>query len=331
MTSVLLDASILASKLLLKTLPFMLLGVLLAEFIVALGVVEKLSWLAKPITRFSHLREECGVSFLLAFISPTAANAMLADYYEKGFIEKKELFIAAMINSFPAIVMHWRYLLPVVVPLLGVAGVIYFGTLMLVGLLKTTLLMLVGRLVLEGGDTSLKPDADIEAGRGRGRAVSNPNPDPALRVREAFRKSLRASEPVMKRMVVITVPTMFLVCLLMEVGAFDALSSLLGGVAASLPVPPDALGVIAAHLGHHTAACTVASGLLAAGRLSVRDVVITLLFGNVLASVTTALRFFTPHYVSIFGPRVGLELMAVSTAIRDGIALVLIAALMLLW
>ncbi|WP_456486723.1 nucleoside recognition domain-containing protein [Candidatus Alkanophaga liquidiphilum] len=315
--SVLLGSSILASKLLLKTLPFMLVGVILAEFIVALGVVEKLSWLAKPITNFSHLREECGVSFLLAFISPTAANAMLADYYEKGFIEKRELFIAAMINSFPAVVMHWRYLLPIVVPLLGIAGVIYFGMLMLVGLLKTTLLMLVGRFVLEGSGASPKSDARTGAKR------------PTLP--EAFHKSLHSSKPVMKRIVAITVPTMFVVCLLIEVGAFDALSSLLSGVTSLLPVPPDALGVIAAHLGHHTAACTVASGLLAAGRLSVRDVVITLLFGNVLASITTALRFFAPHYVSIFGPREGLELMTVSTAIRDGITLVLIAALMLLW
>jgi len=79
-----------------KTIPFMVIGVIFAELIIALKVVDKIAFVARPITNFAHLRDECGASFLTAFASATSANAMLAAFYKDGLIEKRELFIASM-------------------------------------------------------------------------------------------------------------------------------------------------------------------------------------------------------------------------------------------
>lgn len=108
MIETLLDALVLAWGLLRRMLPLLILGVIAAEFIIAMGYVNKLSFLARPITRFSHLKHECGVSFLMAFGSGVAAYATLAKYREEGLISKKEMFLAAMINSFPGVLLHWR-------------------------------------------------------------------------------------------------------------------------------------------------------------------------------------------------------------------------------
>lgn len=62
------------------TVPFIILGVVIAEFIVAMKLMDKFVFLARPITNFSHLREECGVSFITAFVSPLSANSMLAAF-----------------------------------------------------------------------------------------------------------------------------------------------------------------------------------------------------------------------------------------------------------
>ena len=67
----------------------MIVGIILVDFIVAMKLTDKFVFLVKPITRFAHLRDECGLSFLTAFGSPTAANAMLFDLYDK----KKRLFV----------------------------------------------------------------------------------------------------------------------------------------------------------------------------------------------------------------------------------------------
>jgi len=190
MSEILVSALIMAGGLLGRILPFMILGVITAEFVIALGFVNKLSFLARPITRFSHLRQECGVSFLVAFGSPVAGYAMLAKYHEEGLISKKELLLAAMINSFPGVLLHWRGMLPVLIPLLGTIGLVYFIFFVLIGLVKTALLMVVSRILLPARPTSKLP--------------SEKKPRPPFK--EAFTQSLRSSRRILKRMVLITHP-----------------------------------------------------------------------------------------------------------------------------
>jgi len=194
------------------TLPFMIVGVIFAEFIIALNIVDKISFLARPLTRFAHLSEECGASFMTAFISPTSANAMLAAFYSEGRIEKKELFIASMMISFPAIVMHWRPMLPVLLPLLGWVGAFYFCMLVIVGLLKTLLIMLAGRILLEEKGIDDREDRDGVRDGKRGKDIAK------IRIKEAIRESLQSSFPVIKRIVLMTVPTTFIVFTLSELG-----------------------------------------------------------------------------------------------------------------
>ena len=124
--SVLMSAAELALHFLSMTVLFMVLGVILVELIVALKFVDKITVIARPLTNFAHLSDECGTSFIAAFVSPTSANSMLAAFYNDKIIKKKELFIASMMTSFPAIVMHWRPMLPILIPLLGVTGIIYY-------------------------------------------------------------------------------------------------------------------------------------------------------------------------------------------------------------
>jgi len=315
MGQVLLSASLLAGEFLWRTLPFMVLGVLAAEFIVALGVVNKISFIARPITKFSHLRKECGASFVLAFGSPAAANSMLAGYYEKGVIDKREMFLASMINSFPGIIMHWRSMLPVLIPLLGKIGLLYFLIFILVGLVKTVLLMVVSRFLLQKRD-----DCEL---------VPEEKPRPSFK--EACRQSLLSSKSLIKRMVLVIVPTMFVVCILIKLGVFEALASLLRGISPYLPVPSSGLAIIAAQFGHHLAAYTTASNLLAAGEITAKGIILTLFVGNVLTSILTMFKYLMPYYMGVFGPKTGLQLMVLSSAIRNVIVIIFVIGLAVLW
>ena len=228
-----------------KTIPFMVIGVIFAELIVALKVVDKIAFVARPITNFAHLRDECGASFITAFVSAMSANAMLAAFYKDGLIEKQELFIASMMTSFPAIVMHWRPMLPVLVPLLGMVGIIYFGILTLVGLIKTILIMIAGRVLLQKKDRSQGQNCEYGgAGESEGEGKIKTEKRPSLK--EAVKISLQTSTPVIKRIVAITIPTTFIVFILMEIGAFDILAYYLSGVSAYFPIPAEGLAIIAA-------------------------------------------------------------------------------------
>lgn len=314
-----------------KTIPFMVIGVIFAELIVALKVVDKIAFVARPITNFAHLRDECGASFMTAFVSAMSANAMLAAFYKDKLIEKKELFIASMMTSFPVIVMHWRPMLPVLIPLLGVVGIIYFGMLTLVGLIKTVLIMIAGRFLLPGRGQSPRKvgrqsqNCKYESGSDKNKTVKRPS------LKEAVRISLQTSKPLITRIVAITVPTTFIVFILMGIGVFDTLAYYLSDVSTYFPVPIEGLTIIAAQFGNFIAANTIASNLLAEGMLTGKEVVITLLVADVLSTIMVTVRWLIPYYLGIFGPRIGTEIMVLATTIRTGIMVVVIFALAVLW
>ena len=322
---ILIQSTATSFSLLSKSLPPIVLGLVLAELIVVLNAAEKIAFIARPITRFSHLSDAAGASFMMAFFSAASANSMLAGYYNDRIIEKRELFVASLVNSFPATTMHWRSLLPVLIPLLGLTGLVYFSLLMLVGLLKTGLVMVVGRLLLDSktdGPAFSSALDDLRAEK------DSPNRPP---LKEALKIGARAARPKVARVAKMTTAMMFLVSVLIEVGAFDLLSLHLSGIRSYLPLPAAGLSIIAAQFAGYVAAYTVAGGLLAAGELSGKEVVVTLMIGNVITSAAWAFRWLIPSHAGIFGPRIGTELVVFSTGLRDVIMLLVALGVMALW
>lgn len=297
------DSVVLACEELAGFLPVMVAGVFLAELLVAVKAVGKVASFSRPLTNFAHLREECGISFMTAFLSPQAANAMLVDYHAKEMLSQRELVLAALMNSFPTVVMHWRYLLPVYIPLLGIPGLIYFGLLVLAGFIKTGLVMVTGRAILEPVSADLvEPDAE-----------------PVASFSECIRIALKSSKKTLLRLVSISVPTIFLMALLLNAGAFDRLSELMQGAGSLFPIPPEGFAIIAAQFASFIAGASVASTLLVTGTLTWQQVILALLAGNILTSITRTIRWFGSSYIAIFGFRTGTEIMLISTCLRNGI------------
>lgn len=288
-----------SAEYLLKTGPSIILGVVLAELLVSLGWFYKFDFLVKPITNYAHLKKECGVGFLTAFASTSSANASLKSMYDGGIIKEDELIIASVLNSFPAIVMHWRTLLPVLVPLLGTTGIIYVGLITLVGLVKTLIILIVGHFLLEEKEVRFEDFEKKET--------------PALKT--AFKESLGTSKKTIIRIFKVMVPVTVLVFVLTDLGLFDALGSYLKPISEYLPVPVEGLPVIAALFASHLAAYTLASNLMEHGILSGIEVIIILLVGNIVTSLGT-LRIYIPHYVGIFGPKIGVKTILISQTLR---------------
>ena len=89
---------------------WILLAVAIGAFVA--NVIESRNWtgfksfITKPLLRFSRLPGVCGVSFATAFFSNNAAGSMIATAHAEGKITKKEMFICAITNSFPAKFKH---------------------------------------------------------------------------------------------------------------------------------------------------------------------------------------------------------------------------------
>ncbi|WDP85776.1 MAG: hypothetical protein HUN05_12065 [Desulfobacter sp.] len=297
-------------KFLVAMVPVFSAGVIGAEFIVALGWVNKIAWITRPLTRLGHLKPECGASFLTAFLSPSAGNAMLVRHHEAGRITREELIIAA-------IVMHWRTMLPMAIPFIGIYAFVYYGLLVLTGLLKTIAALLAGRFLFgQDNPYTLIPSAEKQ------RPLS---PSWTLLVESTIK-----SRKIIFRVIKTTIPVTAVMFVLIHASMFDYLNNWLSGLTAFLPLSPNFLSVVATRLGSNVGAFTVAGNLLYAGKISDREVVLSLLVGNLLASGIN-LRYLIPYYLGIFGPGTGWRVLAVSTGLRMVIMAALIWALFVIW
>jgi hypothetical protein len=310
------ETALLALDLLLRTIPMMVAGVFAAELIMTFNATARISRISRPLTTWSNLSQECGISFMMAFVSPKAANTMLAKYHRDGLITRREMIVAALMNSFPNVMMHWRTLLPVYIPLLGLTGLVYFLILVAVGIIKTAIVMVVGRRILPVPD---EPETK----------AAPPAPRPGWK--EGVRTALKRSATPLRHILLISVPTIVIVATLISLGVFDAIADLLQGFGSWFPVPAAGFAIIAGQFGSFIAGASVASTLLAAGTLTPQEILITLLVGNILTSATRGIRWYGTSYAAIFGPRTGAVIQGLSTGLRVAIMIGVVAALAFVW
>ena len=311
----LIEALTAAASYLVAIVPLIAVGVILAELVIELKWVDRLCFLFSPILRFSHMRDELCLSFSTALGSPTAAFAIIADLYEKQQIDRRELILASLATTFPGSLSQWRSALPILIPLVGVPGLLFFAFVMLAEFIKALIALILARILLKG-------TRKTQGGRKREFTPRKP-------LKEALKSSLKRSLKIVSKILVVTIPVTIAVYILIEAGLFDLISLYLESIATYLPVPPKALSIIAAQQLNYVAAYTVAGNTLAKGVLSGREVTLALLLGDVLASIVN-LRFKIPYYIGIFSPRLGVQVLLISLLMRVGILSIIIVILMTL-
>jgi hypothetical protein len=285
----------------LRTIPSIFVGIVLVNILENLGWTNRIGWVAKPFTRLGRLKEASGISFIVSFGSPSSGNAMLMQLYRDKKIERREMYIASLANTFPAALMHWRSMLPVLIPLLGITGIVYFATFVFIGFIKTVAILIVGRFVLKGNSELLHvPNTAFEK----------------LKPIDLFKKSIKQGLPLMKRVIFITIPVTILIFFLIDWGVFEWLTLHLKGVTKIFPIPTEGLSIAAAYFGQTVAAYTIAGNLLAAGAISTKNIILSLLLGQLLSSVISAFRYSAPYYMGIFGTKMGTELLVYSSGLR---------------
>ena len=299
---ILTDALLATGKFLLTVIPLFVLGVVLAQLFVEKGWLEKLSWLARPFMRFGHLHPESAGTFIVAILSPTTAHSMLAKYHQEQRITRCELIISAIVNALPGHIAQGRRVLPVLVPLMGVLGVIYYCLVLLAEFVRSIILLAIGSVIL--------PRLDMGQVRFQ---ESSRSPRPTAR--QALINSLRNARKTVPRILITMVPVTFMVFVLIGLGIFEYAAAHLGVVARYFPIPIESLPIVATRLASPIGAYTIAGSLLAKGVLGGKDVVMALLVATLLSTVPN-LRYLVPYYFGIFGPTIGTQLVIVSTVLR---------------
>lgn len=289
---------------LLRMLGFILVGLAAGQMIEALGWTRNLAVLARPLFSFSRLGDRCGAAFTAAFFSGVTANAMLVAYYQEGRITRRQLFLTNFINQLPAFFLHLPTTFFIVVPLTKTAGLLYFLLTFAAAVVRTLLLAVYGRLWL--------PPLPSPPGR----SVTTVDRPPSAR-HHLFQTIRRKLPRRMLNIVIYVVPIYIAVFILNRLGLFAFTREWLARFVVTAVVPVESLSVvILSFVAEFTSGFAAAGALLDAGVLNVKQTVLALLTGNILAFPIRALRHQLPHYMGIFKPQMGTQLLIMGQTLR---------------
>jgi len=279
-------------------------GLFVGTLIEALHWTRAVAKVAQPLVRLGRLSDVAGASFSLAFFSGAAANAMLAEAHEKGGMTRREVVLSNLFNSLPTYFLHLPTLFFIAAPFIGPAAVLYVSLTVAAALLRTTGIVILGRLTLpplpEGCVACLLSE------------------DPKWDWRAALKKTWKRFTRRLPRMIWYTIPIYVAMFFLKRWGAFDVMETWMAENIAFLSwLPPQAMGIIGFHMAAETTAGYAAAGaLVATGGLTTKQLVLALLVGNVLSSPVRAIRHQFPYYAGIFKPGLAFNLIISNQCLR---------------
>lgn len=280
-------------------------GLVTGQIIEASGWTKGLAALARPFFKFSNLGNRCSAAFTTAFFSGVAANAMLLGFYKEGKICRRQLFLANFVNQFPAYFLHLPTTFFIVLPLTKMAGVIYFIITFAATLFRTALFLIYGHIrpSIQKSDFK-KEEKELPA-------QYNKRPG------EIVKKVKKKLPGRIAKIAVYVIPVYVFIFVLNEMGIFNLARKWLADYFVTTFMPVEALSVvILSFAAEFTSGFAAAGALLDAGVITIKQTVLALLIGNIIACPIRALRHQLPRYIGIFSPKMGTQLLIMGQGFR---------------
>lgn len=286
-----------------RLLVFITLGLLFGQYLELSGLTTKLSILARPLFKFGRLGDRCGSAFTTAFVSGVAANGMLLEFYQNNKISKKQVFLTNYVDHLPAYFIHLPTTFFIVIPLTGTAGIIYFAITFIATLLRVFLFLLYGHLVLP-----LPQEYQLD--------LSQKKEVPAKK-QEIWANIKKKLPTRLIKVITWLLPIYILIYVINAAGGFKFLNSAFSGFITTSIVPAESLSVvILSFVAEFTSGFAAAGALMASGVITVKQTVIALLAGNVVAFPIRAIRHQLPRYIGIFSPGMGTSMLMMGQFFR---------------
>ena len=281
---------------------WILLAVAIGAFVA--NVIESRNWtgfisfITKPLLRFSRLPGVCGVSFATAFFSNNAAGSMIATAHAEGKITKKEMFICAITNSFPAKFKHMLRPSVVIIPLLGFTAIAYLAIQLVLEILQVLLVFSFGRRKSADNTNNYEP-------------VKKEIPT----WNETVKKSLKATRKILIRVILVTLPIFIFVAYLGDKGVFRQLEKKIPQDLQTV-LSPEIIAIMSSKMGGLVSSATVATKMSHESKVTMLQVLIALMAANIITIPFSALRRNLPTAVGIFPKRDGLWIVGITQGLR---------------
>ena len=300
----------------------------LTGLMVEMNAFQRISHLASPLISISHLPAVSASTFVISLGSALAANTVIARLKAEGQLTERQAFLSAIMNSVPVYFRElFTYQLAFVIPVLGIfVGGAYAVISIATGLIKLALVLVLGRAYLPG-DASASSVSSMSSSPSATPLLPLP-PQARKNLREAAKKSLRGQSRIFLRIAGLYFIMTFLVLYLSREGILQSLDVL--PLAHFFSVPPETIIPLTIYVASPKAGIALLGPLIQNDGISETKALIVLMLGSLFMLPFYSLRSLLPNYTSVFGMRLGLSLVIISTgisvAVRMSVLLMLLIA-----
>ncbi|WP_416838293.1 nucleoside recognition protein [Haloferax sp. DFSO52] len=311
---------------------YIAIGVFAANFVVALGLVERIAGLSRYLTSPANLPDEVGTAIVTTAASTTAGYGMLAEFRESGVLDDRATLVAVTINTFFGFVQHiFTYYWPVLIPILGrEVGFLYVGARAAIALAITLTGVVAGVVLLSDRNVMATAIAETD-GAGvdvdaEGSPEDRESDDESLRslADDAARRTWKTLRRIVPRLAIVYV----LVTLLLQTTDLEALTNLASPLTNLVGLPGAAVPVVIAFaFDTTTGAATIAPAI--GTTFTPRQAVATMLIGGIVSFTVSTFKRSIPFQYGIWGAEFGSKVIVVNTGLKIvflAIAVVLLVA-----
>ncbi len=288
-------------------------GLFGAGVLVEMGLLQGISRIIRPVFSFTRLPEACASSFVVSLGSAVAANGMVARFRDEGCLNEKEVALCAIMNSIPVYFRElFTYQIPIVLPALGlVVGGFYALVFIITAIFKIVVVVIASRILLGEGSCRVPERSEQER----------------VSLKEAVKRSFKRERRLFFKIALIYIAMTSIVFSLRDRGAFEAFSVL--PLADIFGIPPESIVPLTTYVASPIVGISLLGPMIASNGISPVQAMIVLMLGSMFMLPLFAARSQIPRYVGLFGPRLGVGIVVLSTGmsilVRFAILLVLLA------
>ncbi len=283
--------------LLYNILPILVIAIIGANILAELGLIQRVTFLVRPLIRFTRLPDEVGISLITYIASASGGAAMLAGFHERKILDSNQTIIGSILSNFFSFLNHALiFFIPVAIPILGLtAGLLYVGSRFFISVCVTVVAALAGHFLLRSGD-------------GKAGEVQREKERDARDVEQKVRDGVKSSMKVLRRIIPRLVIVYVLVAVALALNLFEPLRNIdFAGI------PGEASIIIAVGFADTVSGLATAGSLLSEGTIAPIQAVIALLLASLVSMSLVFFRHSLPGKIAYFGPKLGLKIAALTT------------------
>jgi len=289
-----------------NVLPSMLLGCFLGNLFHKTVFLQRLGRVMRPLGRLGRLPAGCATSLTLCLADRIAGYAMLAELKNNGVVKTWEVVITFLVSAIPTGLYFTIFFFgPAVVASLGYrTGGMYLAIYLSTNLMVGTAGLLLGRLILPRPGQAREGSTQIQE------AVHTS-------WRDKLVTAVRRTIPAFCRLAAVFMPVTFLASILLHTELVKQVLRQVEPILSYLGLPGPMFFVITTGVMSMIAAVGTLGPILQAGLVTPAEAVTGLLVTSILHQLYEFWSHGLPTNVSIFGPKLGVEVSLAALVVRE--------------